>query len=127
MVLRHLVLIFRLAWFPALTPLEVTPGRGLAITKRVTTRFFTLGGAGGNQEVLDLRITDGGAVTICDRFTNALNLIALNCQRQMIGQDTASGAPPAPPGITTPNKVKNLVLQLITQYGASGLIDPVDG
>ena len=87
-----------------ITPLKVGPSGSMFIAKRVTTRFFVLGGAGGNQEVLS-------------------NSIALNCKQQMIGQDTASGAPPVGPGITTPSKVRQLCMRMITQYGAAGLID----
>jgi phage tail sheath gpL-like len=107
-----------------ITPWQVGPGNSVNMVKRVTTRFFTLGGPGGDQEVLDLRIADAGVVSIVDRFTDDLSsVIALNCQRQMIGQDTSSGAPPVGPGITTPNKVRQLCINLITQYGSAGLVN----
>ena len=107
-----------------ITPWQVGPGNSVNMVKRVTTRFFTLGGPGGDQEVLDLRIADAGVVSIVDRFTDDLSsVIALNCQRQMIGQDTSSGAPPVGPGVTTPNKVRQLCVNLITQYGSAGLVN----
>lgn len=106
------------------TPLQVVAGRQTRICKRVTTRWFVLGGSGGTQPVLDLRITDAGVVTVCDRFFDDLSAsLAQQFPRQMIGQDTASGAPPAPPGVVTPDKVRDTCIGLLTQYGAAGLVN----
>ena len=103
------------------TPLRVTPGGNTAVVKRVTSRYFTLAGA---SEVIDLRITDAGKVTICDRFCDDLSaLIALRYPRMMIGNDPVSGAPPPAPGIVTASKVSNTCLEVIQSYAATGLIN----
>lgn len=111
-----------------ISPLKVVAGGNTVVVKRVTSRFFTLGGSGGSQEVLDLRITDAGTVTTCDRVVDDIsNAIALRFSnpRCVIGQDTSSGAPPSPPGVVTPDKVKDVVKAVLNQYGAAGLIDSV--
>jgi phage tail sheath gpL-like len=104
-----------------ITPLKVAPGRKTVVVKRCTTAFFSLVG---NSEVLDLTITDAGKVTVADRFFDDLsNLIALRFPRMLIGPDTVSGAPPAGPGVCTPSKMQNTVLEVIGIYNAQGLID----
>lgn len=106
------------------TPLRVTPGGGTSVVKRVTSRYFTLGGAGGSQQVLDLRITDAGKVTICDRFFDDLSaLISLRYPRMLIGNDPVSGSPPPAPGVVTPSKIRNTCIEVIQTYAASGLIN----
>lgn len=106
------------------TPLRVGPGGTTSVVKRVTTRFYSLGGAGGSQQVLDLRITDAGKVTICDRFFDDLSgLITQRYPRMLIGNDPQNGAPPAGPGVVTPGKMTNTCLEVIQTYAAAGLIN----
>lgn len=107
-----------------ITPLRVVAGGGTVVVKRVTTRYFTLGGPGNSQQVLDLRITDSGKVTICDRFFDDLSaLISLRYPRMLIGNDPASGSPPPGPGVVTPSKVKNTCLEVIQTYASAGLVN----
>lgn len=106
------------------SPLRVVAGGRTVVAKRCTSRWYSLGGTGGSQEVLDLRITDAGKVTVCDRFFDDLSsLITLRFPRMLIGNDTASGAPPAGPGVVTPSKMQNTVLEVIGIYGSAGLIN----
>jgi phage tail sheath gpL-like len=107
-----------------ITPLKVVAGSNTVVVKRCTTRWYALGGAGGNTEVLDLRITDAGKVTICDYFFDDLaTLIALRFPRMLIGNDPVSGSPPSPPGICTPTKVKNTCLEVLRIYAGAGLVN----
>lgn len=104
-----------------ITPLRVVAGNNTNVVKRVTTRYFTLAGA---NQVLDLRITDAGKVTICDRFFDDLSaLISLRYPRMLIGSDPVSGSPPPAPGVVTPSKVYNTCLEVIQTYAAAGLIN----
>ncbi len=106
------------------TPLRVGPGGTTSVVKRCTTRFFDLGGAGGNQQVLDLRITDAGKVTVCDYFFDDLqDLVSQRCAQMLIGDDPASGSPPAGANIVTPNKIEDICLEVINDYAAAGLIN----
>ena len=104
-----------------ITPLKVIGGNSTCIVKRCTTAFIsTLN----STPVLDLTITDAGKVTVADRFFDDLSsLIALRFPRMLISPDTESGAPPAGPGVVTPSKVQNTVLEVIATYNAQGLID----
>jgi phage tail sheath gpL-like len=104
-----------------ITSLRVAPGNTTNVVKRATTRYFTLAGS---SQVLDLRVTDSGKVTICDRFFDDLSaLIALRYPRMMIGNDPVSGSPPPAPGVVTPSKIKNTCLEVIQTYAAAGLIN----
>lgn len=104
-----------------ITPLRVISGGNTVVVKRVTTAFFS---EVNDQQVLNLTITDAGKVTVADRFFDDLsNLIALRFPRMLIGPDTQSGAPPAGPGVCTPSKMQNTVLEIIGIYNAQGLID----
>lgn len=106
------------------TPLRVVAGGSTVVVKRVTSRYFTLGGPGNSQQVLDLRITDSGKVTICDRFFDDLSaIISLRYPRMLIGNDPVSGSPPAGPGVVTPSKVRNTCIEVIQTYAATGLIN----
>lgn len=106
------------------TPLRVVAGGSTSVVKRVTTRYFSLGGVGGSQQVLDLRITDSGKVTICDRFFDDLSaLIALRYPRKLIGADPVSGSPPPGPAIVTVSKVTQTCTEVIKSYAAAGLIN----
>lgn len=106
------------------SPLQVIPGRKTKVVKRVTTRWFSLGGSGNNQSVLDLRITDAGVVTVCDQFFDTVtSALSQTFFRKMIGQDPVSSAPPAPPGIVTVDKVRDVVIRIINQFGAAGLVN----
>ena len=106
------------------TPLRAGPGGTTSVVKRCTTRFFDLGGAGGNTQVLDLRITDAGKVTVCDYFFDDLqDLVSQRCPRMLIGDDPASGSPPAGANIVTPNKIEDICLEVINDYAAAGLIN----
>lgn len=106
------------------TPLRVVAGGSTVVVKRVTTRYFTLGGPSNSQQVLDLRITDAGKVTICDRFFDDLSaLISLRYPRMLIGNDPASGAPPPAPSVVTPSKMHNTCLEVIQTYASAGLIN----
>ncbi len=104
-----------------ITPLRVGPGGTTSVVKRCTTRWYT---TVGSSNLVDLRITDAGKVTVCDRFFDDLSgLIAARFPRMLIGNDTASGAPPAGPNVVTANKVENTCLEIINQYAAAGLIN----
>jgi phage tail sheath gpL-like len=107
-----------------ITPVKVVAGSNTAVVKRCTSRWYSLGGPGGSTEVLDLRITDAGKVTICDYFFDDLaNLIALRYSRCLIGNDPVSGSPPPGPGICTPSLMQNTVVEIIKLYAAPGLIN----
>ena len=107
-----------------ITPLRVVAGGNTVVVKRCTSRWFSLGGPSNSAQVLDLRITDAGKVTICDRFFDDLaSLISLRFPRMLIGDDPVSGAPPAGPGVCTPSKMQNTVLEVIKIYAAAGLIN----
>lgn len=104
-----------------ITPLRVIAGGSTNVVKRITTRWFT---TVGGTNYLDLRVTDSGKVTICDRFFDDLQaLIALRFPRMLIGNDPAAGSPPSPPGVVTPSKVREACIEVITQYSAAGLIN----
>jgi phage tail sheath gpL-like len=104
-----------------ITSLRVGPGGTTNVVKRVTTRYFTLSGA---SQVLDLRITDAGKVTICDRFFDDLsNLVSLRYPRMLIGSDPVSGSPPALAGVVTPSSVRNTCEEVIQNYASAALID----
>jgi phage tail sheath gpL-like len=106
------------------TILKVTPGKNTAIVKRCTSRYYSLGGVGGSQQVLDLRITDAGKVTVCDRFFDDLSaLISQRYPRMLIGDDTESGSPPAGPGVVTVSKLTDTCLEVVQTYAAAGLIN----
>lgn len=106
------------------TPLRVVAGGSTVVVKRVTSRYFTLGGPGNSQQVLDLRITDSGKVTICDRFFDDLSsLISLRYPRMLIGDDPVSGSPPPAPGVVTASKIRNTCIEMIQTYAAAGLIN----
>lgn len=106
------------------SPLRVGPGNTTSVVKRITTKFFDLGGTGGSQQVLDLRITDAGKVTVCDRFFDDLSaLISLRYPEMLIGNDPPAGSSPAAPGIVTESKIKIACLDVIQTYAAAGLIN----
>jgi phage tail sheath gpL-like len=107
-----------------ITPLRVAPGGRTTVVKRVTSRFFTLGGVGGSQAVLDLRITDAGKVTICDRFFDDLSaMVSQRNPRMLIGNDPVAGSPPTAPGVVSPSKMTNTCLEVIQTYASAGLIN----
>lgn len=109
-----------------ITPLRVGPGGTTSVVKSVTTRFYSLGGTGGSQQVLDLRITDSGKVTVCDRFFDDLSaLISLRYPRMLIGNDPPAGSPPPGPGVVTVSKVTDTCKEIINTYSAAGLINGV--
>jgi phage tail sheath gpL-like len=93
---------------------------GTSIVKRITTRCQ-------NGSNIDLRITDSGKVTIVDYFSNDLiNLLSLRFARKLIANDPPTGTAINGAGIVTPGLVRNVVLELINQYGAANLINSIN-
>ena len=89
------------------------------MVKACTSRFLT---SSGNTNVLDLRITDSGKVTVCDYFFDDLqSLLVQRYARKLIGND--NGVKPPPPGVATVSLVRGTVQELIAVYAAAGLID----
>jgi phage tail sheath gpL-like len=104
-----------------LTPVKVvTNTTRTVVYQRCTSYFYPLS----NTAVLDLRAQDGGMVTICDRFFDTLQAtIIARAPRQLIGSDPASGSPPAPPNVMTPDNMTDICKEVINQYAAAGLIN----
>lgn len=105
------------------TPLAVGPAGTTRVVKRVTTRYYILGGPGNNQEVLDLRITDGGVVTICDQFFDEVQTAISELPASLIGPNPAAGSPPNQPGVLSPDDIKDVVVQIVNEFSSQGLIN----
>ena len=97
--------------------IKVLAGGRTCVVKRCTSRFLTSG-------YLDLRITDAGKVTVDDQFLDELIVqLVENFPRRLIGQEPVAGQPPPPPGVVTPSQVRNVVINLINQFSAAGVVN----
>lgn len=101
-----------------ITPVKCVNQRTV-VYKRCTSYFYPLS----SPSLLDLRATDAGMVTVCDRFFDDLQgLLQVRFPRSVIGTDPASGSAPAPPHVVTPDNVLDVVNQVIAQYASAAII-----
>lgn len=101
-----------------LTPIRIQDGGRTSLVRRITTRFKS-------GSTLDYRIRDSHKVTVEDRFADDLRArTALTMAGKQISQDPVGNEPPVPNAIT-PTAYRNLVRQLIREYGDNGLLSDV--
>lgn len=103
-----------------ITPIGVSRGSSTYLVKRITTRSL-------NGSVPDYRIRDAHKVTVCDRFADdASSEAALDFGGMTIGNDPGKGQVPPAPTILTPRVFKSMLMRLIDQYDATGLLQNAD-
>jgi phage tail sheath gpL-like len=98
--------------------LKVLPGNNTCLVKACTSHFWT-----GTNAQFDPRIVDLGKVTICNYLLDDIEArLSTAIVGKLIGNDPPGGGVVAA-SVFTPNKCREVVLEIVNQYASAGLID----
>jgi phage tail sheath gpL-like len=101
-----------------LSPIRIQGAGKTSLVRRITSRFKS-----GSQ--VDYRIRPAHKVTIEDRFADDLGARTVFVMaNKQISADPIGNDPPVPNAMT-PTAYKNLVLQLVREYGDNGMLQDV--